>query len=159
MSLGTARLLVAEIEAESTARPAALEAALGEVLAEFTAEAEHVEGSGWYVVWVPRKRLKAWRDILADQTTAPASTAEAKDRIEYTIIVDTVEHTVEHARVTWEEVVEFAYPGQSGHPQYVFKVQYEDAASHPSSGALVKGGHVEVERQGTTFSVLRSVVS
>jgi len=46
MSLGTARLLVTEIEAESTARIAELEAALGGVLAEFTAEAEHVEGSG-----------------------------------------------------------------------------------------------------------------
>jgi len=34
-------------------------------LAEFTAEAEHGEGSGWYVVWVPAKRLKAWRDTLA----------------------------------------------------------------------------------------------
>jgi len=65
MSLGTARLLVTEIEAESTARIAELEAALGGVLAEFTAEAEHVEGSGWYVVWVPQKRLEAWRDTLA----------------------------------------------------------------------------------------------
>lgn len=95
--------------------------------------------------------------MAADPTTAPASAAEARDS--YLIVVDTVEHTVDHARVTWEQVVEFAYPGESGNPQYVFKVQYEDAASHPSSGALVKGGHVEVERRGTTFSVLRSVVS
>jgi len=65
MSLGTARLLVAEIEAESTARIAELEAALGGVLAEFTAGAEHVGGSGWYVVWVPPERLEAWRDTLA----------------------------------------------------------------------------------------------
>ena len=50
---------------ELRARVAGLEAALGGVLAEFTAEAEHVEGSGWYVVWVPRKRLEAWRDTLA----------------------------------------------------------------------------------------------
>jgi Multiubiquitin len=97
--------------------------------------------------------------MAADQITATASTAEARDKNEYVIIVDTIEHVIDHERVTWEEVVEFAYPGQSGDPQYVFKVQYEDAASQPSSGTLVKGGHVEAERDGTTFSVLRSVVS
>jgi hypothetical protein len=77
----------------------------------------------------------------------------------FEIVVDTVPHTVHDAKVTWEQVVEFGYPGQSGDPQYVFKVQYEDAASAPHSGPLVKGAHVEVERTGTTFSVLRSVVS
>jgi len=97
--------------------------------------------------------------MAADQTAVASSTAEAGDGHEYKIIVDTVEQTVHHARVTWAEVVEFAYPGQSENPQYVFKVQYEDAASHPSSGTLVKGGHVEVKHHGTTFSVLRSVVS
>lgn len=75
------------------------------------------------------------------------------------IIVDTVEHTVRDAHVTWDEVVEIAYPGQSQDPQYVFKVQYEDAASQPHSGTLVKDGHVAVKRSGTIFSVLRSVVS
>lgn len=77
----------------------------------------------------------------------------------FEIIVDTVPRRVEDARVTWEQVVEIAYPGQSGNPQYVFKVNYEDAKSRPTSGTLVKGGQVEVERRGTTFSVLRSVVS
>jgi hypothetical protein len=77
----------------------------------------------------------------------------------FVIVVDTVEYPVHDARVTWRQVVDLAYPGQADDPQYVFKVQYEDAASHPTSGTLVKGEHVEVERQGTTFSVLRSVVS
>lgn len=77
----------------------------------------------------------------------------------FVIVVDTVEYTVHDAKVTWKQVVDLAYPGQADDPQYVFKVQYEDAASHPTSGTLVKGEHVEVERRGTTFSVLRSVVS
>lgn len=77
----------------------------------------------------------------------------------FEIIVDTVEHTVHDADVTWKHVVDIAYPGQADDPQYVFKVQYEDAKSHPASGTLVKGQHVTVERSGTTFSVLRSVVS
>jgi hypothetical protein len=83
----------------------------------------------------------------------------ADNPAEFEIIVDTVQHTVRDARVRWEQVVEIAYPAQSEDPQYVFKVQYEDAASHPTSGTLVKGGSVEVKRSGTTFSVLRSMVS
>lgn len=77
----------------------------------------------------------------------------------FDIVVDTVHHTVRDPRVAWEQVVDFAYPGQANNPQYVFKVNYEDAASHPSAGTLLKGEHVEVRRTGTTFSVLRSVVS
>lgn len=77
----------------------------------------------------------------------------------FTIVVDTVEHPVHDAHVTWKEVVEIAYPGQADDPQYVFKVQYEGAASEPHSGTLVKGGHVEVNKSGTVFSVLRSLVS
>lgn len=77
----------------------------------------------------------------------------------FVIVVDTVDHTVHDAMVTWKQVVDLGYPGQADDPQYVFKVQYEDAKSHPTSGALVKGEHVEVERHGTTFSVLRSLVS
>lgn len=83
----------------------------------------------------------------------------AGHRAEFEIIVDTVQHSVRDARVTWGQVVGIAYPGQSEDPKYVFKVQYEDAASHPPSGVLVKGGHVEVKRSGTTFSVLRSLVA
>jgi hypothetical protein len=77
----------------------------------------------------------------------------------FEIVVDTVPQTVQDAKVTWDQVVDFAYPGQKNDPQYVFKVQYEDAASQPTSGTLVKGKHVAVRRTGTTFSVLRSVVS
>ena len=88
-------------------------------------------------------------------TEEQASTESAR----FEIIVDTVPHTVHDAHVSWEQVVEIAYPGQSEDPQYVFKVQYEDANGHPTSGTLVKGGHVEVKRSGTIFSVLRYLVS
>jgi Multiubiquitin len=77
----------------------------------------------------------------------------------FTIVVDTVEHPVHDAHVTWKQVVDIAYPGQAEDPQYVFKVQYEGAASEPHAGTLVKDGHVAVKRTGTIFSVLRSVVS
>jgi hypothetical protein len=77
----------------------------------------------------------------------------------FQIIVDTVEHSVHDARVSWTQVVEFAYPGQSENPGYVFKVTYEGAASEPKSGILPKGDSVSVKRTGTTFGVLRSLVS
>lgn len=77
----------------------------------------------------------------------------------FEIIVDTVKQPVHDAKVTWDQVVNIAYPGQAEDPQYVFKVQYEDAASEPHAGTLVQGAHVEVKRSGTIFSVLRSVVS
>lgn len=77
----------------------------------------------------------------------------------FEIVVNTIPHSVQDAKVTWDQVVEFAYPGQKDDPRYVFKVQYEDAVSQPKSGTLVKGKHVEVGRTGTTFSALRSVVS
>jgi hypothetical protein len=86
-----------------------------------------------------------------------AENPEPERRFE--IIVDTVPRTVADARVTWDQLVEFAYPGEAQNQQYVFKVNYEDAKSQPTAGTLVKGGHIEVERRGTTFSVLRSVVS
>jgi len=65
MSLGTARLLVAEIEAESTARIAELEAALGGVLGTF-----HIERTDEGVecvksVWLVKAQVEAWRDTLA----------------------------------------------------------------------------------------------
>ena len=77
----------------------------------------------------------------------------------FVIVVDTVDHTVHDANVTWGQVVELAYPGQSEDPEYVFKVQFEGAASVPHAGTLVKDGHVEVKKSGAIFSVLRSVVS
>lgn len=77
----------------------------------------------------------------------------------FQIVVDTVEYTVHDSRVSWAQVVELAYPGQSENPQYVFKVTYEGAASEPKSGILPKGDSVSVKRTGTTFGVLRSLVS
>ena len=84
-------------------------------------------------------------------------TASQEDRFE--IVVDTVPHVVHEDRVTWRHVVDIGYPGQAEDPKYKFKVQYEDAESHPTSGSLTKGHHVTVKRHGTIFSVLRSLVS
>ncbi len=77
----------------------------------------------------------------------------------FEIVIDTIKHTVPDAKVSWQQVVNIAYPGQADDPQFVFKVHYEDAKSQPTFGTLVKGNHVSVEKSGTAFSVLRSVVS
>jgi hypothetical protein len=87
------------------------------------------------------------------------STEEVVAADQYKIVVDTIEQTIHDPEVTWKHVVDLAYPGQADDPQLVFKVHFEDAKGDPSSGTLVKGNHVTVKKSGTTFSVLRSVVS
>lgn len=75
------------------------------------------------------------------------------------IVVNGDEFEVPHSNITWNEVVDLAYPGERDQPDKVFRVDYEGANSHPTSGALAENGHVVVERRGTEFSVIRSVRS
>jgi hypothetical protein len=75
------------------------------------------------------------------------------------IIVNTATHPVHDADVSFNEVVELAYPGGTSNPDYIFRVDFEDAASKPDSGSLVQGGHTQVKKSGTEFVVVRSVRS
>jgi hypothetical protein len=78
---------------------------------------------------------------------------------EFAVVVNAEGHEVRDANVTFNEVVELAFPGGSTNPDYIFRVDFENAASQPHSGTLVEGGHTEVKRSGTEFSVIRSVRS
>lgn len=77
----------------------------------------------------------------------------------FNITVNAELHSVHDANVTFDEVVELAFPGSSANPDYIFRVDFENAASQPHSGALAKGGHTQVKKSGTEFSVIRSVRS
>jgi len=77
----------------------------------------------------------------------------------FEIIVNAEAHFVRDANVTFNEVVELAFPGGSTNPDYIFRVDFENAVSQPHSGTLVEGGHTQVMRSGTEFSVIRSVRS
>lgn len=85
--------------------------------------------------------------------------AAANHGHEWEIIVNGDPHAVSQGWVTWDQVVDIAYPGERQQPDKIFRVDYEDARSEPASGPLVEGGSVEVKHRGTDFSVIRSVRS
>lgn len=84
--------------------------------------------------------------------TAP----KAPDSFE--IIVNSRPRTVDAKQVTFEQVVEFAFPGKHA-PNVVFSMTYRHAASKPYAGELGRGGVVEVKPTGTVFNVTRTVQS
>jgi hypothetical protein len=75
----------------------------------------------------------------------------------YVIIVNSRERTVVGRRVTFEQIVEFAFPGPQ--PENTkLSMTYRHAASVPHAGELGAGGFVDV-KQGTVFNVYRTIKS
>ena len=81
--------------------------------------------------------------------TAPQPTAT------FEIIVNTRPHTVTGRKVTFEQVVELAFPNYQPNPNIVFSMTYRHAASKPHAGELGGGGVVEVDN-GAVFNVTRT---
>lgn len=73
----------------------------------------------------------------------------------YEIIVNGRPRIVNDERVTFEQVVELAFPGPHG-PNIVFSMTYRHAASKPHAGELGPGGSVEVKKKGTIFNVTKT---
>lgn len=73
-----------------------------------------------------------------------------------TVIVNGTEHTVPDDIVTFEEVVEIAFPGHPNNPDIVFSVTFEKAHSKPHQGTLAAGGKVTVKKHGTIFDVTQT---
>jgi hypothetical protein len=78
------------------------------------------------------------------------------DEHKYKIIVNGTEHTVSNDVVTFDEVVEIAFPGHPTNPDIVFSVTFEDAESKPHQGTLAAGGKVTVKKHGTVFDVTQT---
>lgn len=75
----------------------------------------------------------------------------------FTIIVNARPRVVTGARVTFEEIVQIAFPnGQA--PNFTYSMTYRKAASTPHSGELGAGGLVEI-KEGTIFNVTQTVQS
>lgn len=75
----------------------------------------------------------------------------------FEIIVNARPHIVLERDVTFEQIVQLAFPGVH-EPNVVFSMTYRHAASKPHSGELGPGGIVEVKK-GTIFNVTRTVQS
>ncbi|WP_373929011.1 multiubiquitin domain-containing protein [Sphingomonas aerolata] len=77
--------------------------------------------------------------------------------VEIEIIVNTRPRTVPGPEVTFEQIVEMAFPGPH-EPNVVFSMTYRKAASTPHAGELGAHGSVTI-KQGTVFNVTRTVQS
>lgn len=77
----------------------------------------------------------------------------AKD--EFKLIVNGTEHTVLNDIITFDQIVEIAFPGHPNNPDIVFSVTFENA-QHPHQGTLAAGGSVEVKKHGTVFDVTQT---
>lgn len=80
--------------------------------------------------------------------TAPRSTLESE------IVVNARPKAVSGSEVTFEQIVQLAFPG-SHNPNSVFSITYRKAASTPPEGELGTGGSVKI-KQGTIFNVTRT---
>lgn len=79
-------------------------------------------------------------------------------RVTFEIIVNSRPRTVNARTVTFEQIVQLAFPGQH-EPNVVFSMTYRHAASTPHAGELGAGGSVDVKKKGTVFNVTRTVQS
>lgn len=76
----------------------------------------------------------------------------------FEIIVNSRPRTVNGRTVTFEQIVQLAFPGQH-EPNVVFSMTFRHAVSTPHAGELGAGGSVDVKKKGTVFNVTRTVQS
>lgn len=81
----------------------------------------------------------------------------ARPPVEIEIIVNTRARLVPGPTVTFEQIVELAFPGPHA-PTVVFSMTYRKAASTPHAGELGAHGVVTIKK-GTVFNVTRTVQS
>lgn len=77
----------------------------------------------------------------------------------YIIIVNSREEPVPDKRVSFEQVVQLAFPGAPVEPNVRYSMTFRHAVSNPHAGELAEGGSVEVKHQGTIFNVTKTVQS
>lgn len=71
---------------------------------------------------------------------------------EITIIVNAEEVMIAGHRLTYEEVVRFAFGAEAENPDKSFTVTYRKSAEAKHDGTLIEGQEVKV-KEGTVFNV------
>ncbi len=69
-----------------------------------------------------------------------------------TIFVNTDEYQVEHGKLTFQQIVKFAYPDKVADPTILFKVSYRQGRGHSELKTLADGGDVQTQ-EGMIFNV------
>lgn len=77
----------------------------------------------------------------------------------YVIVVNSRDEAVPDKRVTFEQVVQLAFPSSPADPRLRYSMTYRHAASKPHAGELAEGGSVEVQHEGSIFNVTKTVQS
>ena len=77
---------------------------------------------------------------------------------DYNIVVNGKAKKVDHAVLTFDEVVTLAYPTPPGSADLVYTVTFHNADQEPKNGDLVPTQSVSV-RNGTSFTVKHAVRS
>ncbi|EOD4265772.1 multiubiquitin domain-containing protein [Acinetobacter baumannii] len=78
---------------------------------------------------------------------------------DYTIVVNSREETVINPVVTFEQIVQLAFPNAPCESNTIYSMTYRNAASRPHAGELAEGGVVEVKHKGTIFNVTKTIQS
>jgi hypothetical protein len=99
----------------------------------------------------PARTTAALKELPA---MSEAAAVENQATQSATIIVNGQQKSVPSRRVTWDDVVDLAYPGQRSDPDFTFVVTYSQAEQAEHEGLLAEGGAVEVRKEGTVFDVV-----
>lgn len=73
----------------------------------------------------------------------------------FTIIVNTREEQVPGPEVTFQQIIDLAFPGAPSGPLIVYTVTYRRGQGNKPEGSLVEGGSVKV-KEGMIFNVTRT---
>ena len=73
----------------------------------------------------------------------------------FDIIIDGTPHRVPTAEVTFDQVVDLAYPDGGRGPLITYTVVFYNGGGRPPEGKLVKGKEAKV-KDGTVFNVTRT---
>ena len=84
-----------------------------------------------------------------------AAEQDSKSDKEIRIIVDGTPHVVPNDEVTFDSVVNLAYPDGGRGDLITYTVTYYNGAGRPPEGALTEGERVKV-KDGTVFNVTRT---
>lgn len=72
---------------------------------------------------------------------------------EYIITINATEHTVHDETISYDQVVQLAYPEAENGPDNTFSITFEHA-KEPKQGTLAKGGTVVIKKRNTEFDVV-----
>ena len=74
----------------------------------------------------------------------------------FEILINGTEETLPKNDLSFEELVDLAFPNHPTDPNVVFSVTFEHADSNPHQGTLAPGRTVTVKKKGTTFDVTQT---